>query len=52
MEALEGFVNTELIMEKDIDVSLPAVTVLEEEIRRCENEYVSILQRYSICKDS
>ncbi|KAI9303606.1 microtubule associated protein-domain-containing protein [Cunninghamella echinulata] len=42
---LGDYVNTALIIEKDIDVSLPTVTCLEEEIRRCENEYVNRAQQ-------
>jgi hypothetical protein len=40
-DSLGPFVNTELIIRTNVDVSLPTVTALEEEIRRCENEYVS-----------
>ncbi|CAO3585148.1 unnamed protein product [Absidia cylindrospora] len=42
---LGAFVNTELIIRTNVDVSLPTVTALEEEIRRCENEYVQRAQQ-------
>ncbi|ORZ10703.1 microtubule associated protein-domain-containing protein [Absidia repens] len=42
---LDAFVNTELIIRTNVDVSLPTVTALEEEIRRCENEYVQRAQQ-------
>ncbi|ORZ15019.1 microtubule associated protein-domain-containing protein [Absidia repens] len=34
-----GFVNMQLVMTTDVDVSAPAMTTLKEEIQRCENEY-------------
>ncbi|CAO3630141.1 unnamed protein product [Cunninghamella blakesleeana] len=48
---LGDYVNTELIIENDIDVSLPTVTCLEEEIRRCENEYVNRAQQVDVGTD-
>ncbi|KAI7851104.1 microtubule associated protein-domain-containing protein [Circinella umbellata] len=45
VDSLQGFVNTEIIIHENIDVSLPAVTVLEEEIRRCQNEHRARKQR-------
>ncbi|ORX43883.1 hypothetical protein DM01DRAFT_1340633 [Hesseltinella vesiculosa] len=39
-ESLGSFVKIHLVGKKPVDVSLPTVTALEEEIRRCDNEYV------------
>ncbi|KAI8341450.1 microtubule associated protein-domain-containing protein [Chlamydoabsidia padenii] len=44
-DSLGAFVNTDLIIRTNVDVSLPTVTALEEEIRRCENEYVGRAQQ-------
>lgn len=40
-ECLQSFVNSDLIAEQDTDVSTPAVAAMEEEIKRCQNEFVS-----------
>ncbi|KAI9271793.1 microtubule associated protein-domain-containing protein [Phascolomyces articulosus] len=45
VDCLESFVNTDLIVHENTDVSLPAVTALEEEIRRCQNEHRARKQR-------
>ncbi|KAI9491376.1 microtubule associated protein-domain-containing protein [Zychaea mexicana] len=45
VDSLESFVNTSLIVHESIDVSLPAVTALEEETRRCQNEHRARKQR-------
>lgn len=39
--AMGEFVNTTMLMSSDIDVSSLAVNALEEEIQRCEIEYVN-----------
>lgn len=41
-ECLQSFVNSELITEEDTDVSTPAVAAMEEEIQRCQHEFVSM----------
>ncbi|KAL0097658.1 microtubule associated protein-domain-containing protein [Phycomyces blakesleeanus] len=44
-KSLGDCVNTEMMTEDSIDVSLPAVTALEEEIRRSEDEFTRRTQR-------
>jgi hypothetical protein len=39
-EAMGEFVNTDMLKSIDVDVSSLAVNALEEEIQRCENEYI------------
>ncbi|KAI8366085.1 uncharacterized protein BYT42DRAFT_153368 [Radiomyces spectabilis] len=39
---LGGFIDSELLKEeKDIDVSLPKLTALEAQVKRCDEEFVS-----------
>lgn len=39
-EAMTDFVNTDMLKKIDVDVSSLAVNALEEEIQRCEDEYI------------
>lgn len=39
--AMGDFVDTSMLMSKEVDVSSLAVNALEEEIQRCEIEYVN-----------
>ncbi|KAI8068351.1 microtubule associated protein-domain-containing protein [Gongronella butleri] len=46
--SLGDFVQMYLVGRGPIDVSLPTVTALEEEIRRCDNEYVRRAQQVDL----
>jgi hypothetical protein len=39
--AMGDFVDTSMLMSKEVDVSSLAVNALEEEIQRCETEYIN-----------
>ena len=47
-ECLQSFVNSELISEQDTDVSTPAVAAMEEEIERCQKEFVSMIFLFGV----
>lgn len=42
-ESLETFVRTDIVPNDDIDVSTPTITTLEDELKRCQQEYASTL---------
>jgi hypothetical protein len=48
--SLGSLVNTGLISDKDIDVSFTAINTLEEEMKRCQKEYVTLGSFFSLKK--